>query len=41
MPQTFDDAEKLIDNQQLFNVPCLGKKSKANEGRVNLSSEMN
>lgn len=41
MPQTFDDAEKLIDNQQLFNIPCLGKKSKANEGRVNLSFEMN
>ncbi|XP_045784990.1 carcinine transporter-like [Maniola jurtina] len=41
MPQTFDEAEELISNQKMFDIPFLRSKKITNVGNENLSFEMN
>ncbi|XP_072930323.1 carcinine transporter-like [Epargyreus clarus] len=42
MPQTFEDAEVLITNQKMFEIPCLNKRPVENvKGETNLSFELN
>lgn len=41
MPQTFEEAEELINKQKMFDIPCLRKAKSTEQGYINASFEMN
>lgn len=41
MPHTFEDAEELVRNQKLIDIPMLQKKTPTDSGHVNTSFQMN